>query len=230
MRSLLYSLVAGTAFIVTFAPPSAAQTQDSVARGAYLVNGPAACGNCHFIPLVLLLLLLSVLCIDTRPAIAQSAPPMVVLVRHAEFVLGTSDDPSLNDAGRKRAQDLAVALHDAGVSAILTSEFRRTRETAQPIAAALELTPKAIGAGDGLRAHLAALARAVRGEQSGSVLVIGHSETVPMLIAELGGPRLRNLCEAAFDRLFVLVPAGGKMLLTRARYGAASPGAGADCS
>ena len=149
---------------------------------------------------------------------------MVVLVRHAEFVLGTSDDPSLNDAGRKRAQDLAAALHDAGVSAILTSEFRRTRETAQPIAAALGLTPKAIGVGDGLRAHLAALARAVRGEQSGAVLVIGHGETVPMLIAELGGPRLRNLCETAFDRLFVLVPAGGKMLLTRARYGAIGPG------
>jgi hypothetical protein len=61
------------------------------------------------------------------------------------------------------------------------------------------------------------------------VLVVGHSTTVPLIIAALGGPRLPEICETVFDNLFVLVPATGKMQFVHSRYGAASPTPGSDC-
>jgi broad specificity phosphatase PhoE len=162
-------------------------------------------------------------------AMAQSVPSMVILVRHGEVGGGPAGDPALNDAGRERAQALATALHDAGIATIITSSFRRTRETAQPLARALGLSPVAVPVSNDLATHIAALAAAVRSGSRGAVLVVGHSETVPALIGMLGGPRIRNLCETTFDRLFVLVPGQDRMLLARARYGEASVSERPDC-
>jgi mono/diheme cytochrome c family protein len=47
VRHDLFSLIASVACVAAFAQPAAAQNQDLIARGAYLVNGSAACGNCH---------------------------------------------------------------------------------------------------------------------------------------------------------------------------------------
>jgi mono/diheme cytochrome c family protein len=50
MRSSLFLFVVGTVVAAAFAQPAAAQNQDLLARGTYLMNGPAACGNCHTQP------------------------------------------------------------------------------------------------------------------------------------------------------------------------------------
>ena len=57
-----------------------------------------------------------------RPLAQQQAgaPALVVLVRHAEPAAAPEGDPALNDIGKARAQDLAGALHDAGIAAIVT--------------------------------------------------------------------------------------------------------------
>jgi broad specificity phosphatase PhoE len=50
----------------------------------------------------------------------------------------------LTAAGAKRAQDLAAVLGNANLTAIITTQLRRARETAQPIAAELGLAAEPI--------------------------------------------------------------------------------------
>jgi hypothetical protein len=55
------------------------------------------------------------------------------------------------------------------------------------------------------------------------VLVVGHSNTVPKIIAALGGPQMPEICETQFGNLFVLEPAPAGARLVRSLYGAADP-------
>src|ERR1700682_5430372 len=85
-------------------------------------------------------LLATTFTIAPTPAVAQRATddfPVLVLVRHADKAAQPANDPPLTSAGMKRAQDLAAALRSAGVTFIITTQLRRTRETAQPLANAL---------------------------------------------------------------------------------------------
>jgi broad specificity phosphatase PhoE len=151
-------------------------------------------------------------------------PALVLLVRHAEKAKDDTSNPPLTASGTQRAHDLAVALRDAGVTAIVTTQLRRTRDTAQPLATALKLTPEVVQVGDDADANATEVAAAVRSHPGGVVLVVGHSDTVPKIIAALGGPQMPELCETQFANLFVLEPvAGGGARLVRSLYGAADP-------
>ena len=155
-------------------------------------------------------------------SVAFAQPPeggVVVLVRHAEKAAEPAGDPALSPAGVARSQALAAALRDAGVTAILTTQYRRTRDTAQPLAQARGIAAEVVSAASG-EAHAQEVAAAVRRHAGGVVLVVGHSNTVPAIIAALGGPRLPDLCDAAYAELFVLTPGAGQARLVRARYGA----------
>ena len=136
---------------------------------------------------------------------------VVVLVRHAEReAAGT--DPNLTAAGRSRADVLAGMLEDAGVAAIFTSRFRRTQQTAAPLASRLHLTPVQ------LPDDSAAAAAQVRAAGD-VVLVVGHSDSVPELIAELGGPAIA-IDDHEFNRLLVLHLGDTASELLPMRYGA----------
>lgn len=158
-----------------------------------------------------------------QPLDQTGALPIIVVVRHANKAANPPDDPPLTAEGAKRAQDLAAALGGAGVTGIITTQLRRTRETAAPLATALGLNPQVIQRGPrGSVEHLKWLEAAAR-RHSGTVLVVGHDDTVPGLIAHLGGPRLPNICDLVYDNLFVLLPAGGRMNFMHARYGVPTP-------
>lgn len=161
------------------------------------------------------------------PSLAQTEP--VFLVRHAERADAPSDDPPLSDAGQKRALALAEALRGAHVTAIVTSTFLRTQQTAAPLAQELGITVKSIGLARGVNAHIADVANAVREHRGGAVLVVGHSNTVPAIIGRLGGPKLKDLCETTYDLLFTLERAGAEPKLSQRRYGEASPPPAAGC-
>ena len=155
---------------------------------------------------------------------APAAGPLVVLVRHAEKSAEPAEDPSLTSAGVARANALVDALRDAGVTAIVTTQFRRTRETAEPLAKALGLTPEVLPAGPGgIDEHVKAVAAAVRRHADGVVLVVGHGNTIPAILAELGGPRLPDLRESAHSDLFLLDLREAGPKLVHARYGAPDP-------
>src|SRR5580765_6446052 len=107
---------------------------------------------------------------------AQSA---IILVRHAERLDESSDSP-LSAAGEQRAQLLARMLDSVGVTAIYTTHYQRTVKTAEPLATRLGLT---IAKDDPPVAEL--LRRIRESHPTGTVLIVGHSNTVPELLTAL---------------------------------------------
>jgi broad specificity phosphatase PhoE len=155
-------------------------------------------------------------------AAAQSAL-IVYLVRHAEKA-DTTSDPSLSVGGVARAAALREALRDAGVTAIIVSNRRRTQETAEPLAGLLGLTQLIVPVGGGIGGHASAVAQAVRAHRGSSTLVVGHSNTVPAIIRALGGPAVPDICDPQYANLYVLVLAPGEPTrLARTSYGAPDP-------
>lgn len=142
----------------------------------------------------------------------------ILLVRHADRQ-GSAD--ALSPAGTARAQDLARVLEKSGISAIYTSEAARTQQTAAPTASVLGITPTAVSSAD-----VAGLVAAIRGSHAGqTVLVVGHSNTVPQIIAEFGGPAVA-IGETEYDNFFLLTLCRCRwqsVKLTNLQYGAASP-------
>jgi broad specificity phosphatase PhoE len=151
---------------------------------------------------------------------AGSAVTTVLLVRHAERPAG--GDPSLDAVGQARAQALADALASAGVTAIYTTQYRRTQETAAPLAQRLGITAQVIAAqgGESVGAHVSEVASAIRTRHAGGVvLVVGHSNTIPLIVRALGGTA-PDLAESEYANLFVVtLPASGAVRTIRAKYG-----------
>lgn len=148
----------------------------------------------RLLPALIIALLLSL------PVAAQE----IVLVRHAEKAAEPVGDPGLTPDGQTRSQDLAILLRDTPPVLVLTSPARRTRDTAAPTALAAGVMAEAIPIPPGdLPSHIRLLMATLSGLKAGQVaLVVGHGNTVPQLIAALGGPPLPNLPECAYDRLF----------------------------
>ncbi len=141
-----------------------------------------------------------------KPAVDPTAPGIttVYIVRHAEksTMVPNDPDPDITSTGRRRAEALASRLGTSGVTAIIISQFKRTQETAQPLAAALRIQPEMIPAGT--QGSSDSVAAAVLRHRGGKVLIVGHSNTIPGIIAALGGPRLPNLCDNEYSNLFVM--------------------------
>lgn len=165
-----------------------------------------------------------------QPAIAQDdfKPKTVFLIRHAEREDEPRQDPPLKKEGVARAQELARLLGAAGIKAIYTSQFARTRLTAEPLATKLGLTltpislksnptnPRQIAEESTTEFVNKVLERA--GE---NVLIVGHSNSIPDVIKMLGGDVVPAIDESKFNDLFVVtVYATGKAKVTHLKYGA----------
>jgi broad specificity phosphatase PhoE len=168
-------------------------------------------------------LLLFLLLFVAAPLTAQQGlATTVIIVRHAEKAAAPPEDPPLTDAGRERARALATLARDAGVTAIITTQFARTRETARPAAETLAINPEIVRAGGS--EHVQEVARLARTHTGGVVLVVGHSNTVPAIAAALGAPKPPAICDSEYDGIYIVtVPASGPAHLIRARYGQPSP-------
>ena len=158
------------------------------------------------------------------PLLSQAPLPItVILVRHAEKAGVPSDrDPELSYAGRVRALTLAHVLGEMSIDVIYSTPFKRTSNTARPIAEALglEVTVTPIG-GD----FAAGMAATLREHRPGEVvLVVSHSNTVPAIINALGAGPLEQLGEDEYDDLFVVTLNGnGTAHAVRLRYGVPTP-------
>jgi len=138
-------------------------------------------------------------------AATAAAQQTVFVVRHAEradTAAGAAPtmaaDPELSDAGRARAASLAAALEDAEVVAIFATEFKRTQATAAPLAKALGLQVTTISSKEPAK-----LIQAVK-SAGGNVLVVGHSNTVPAIVKDLGVAAAITVGDAEYDNLFVV--------------------------
>ena len=156
---------------------------------------------------------------NTNPNGHVAPPTIVLLVRHAEKAAQPAQDPPLTDAGAARAMALLGVAREAGVTAIITTQYERTKRTAEPTANALHVTPEIVPAGP-VPQHAKAVAERVLTHAGGTVLVVGHSNTIPAIVGALGAPRPRDLCDSEYDQLFVVVIGDtGPPRLIRSRFG-----------
>lgn len=148
---------------------------------------------------------------------SQQSPMTVILVRHAEkaIVPPENKDPDLSAAGVARAEAIRKMFGDAGVAAIYATQFKRTQQMAKPLAEKLGLTVTQADA-----RNTADLVKQIRAKNAGQVIfVAGHNNTVPEIIAALGGPKLPVIPETEYDNLFILtVLSDGSAKLLKLKY------------
>jgi broad specificity phosphatase PhoE len=158
----------------------------------------------------------------TLAAIPLAAAPhpvtTVILVRHAEKA-SQEDDSPLTAAGTERAKELARVLAGVKVDAIYTTQFRRVKDTAIPLAEATGLTPIVRNTGAAYADDLAKqILTANRGQ---TVVVIGHSNTTIALMKALGATDVAAMPESQFDNLYILTEVDGAApKVVALRYGA----------
>lgn len=133
---------------------------------------------------------------------ATVAPLAFVVVRHAEKV-NDSRDPDLSPAGQARARALAGQLRDAPLVAAWSSAYARTRQTGQATAQAHGLDLREYDAAMPA-ADLAAMLR--REHRHGTVLVVGHSNTVPDIVAALCACAVAPIDEATYGGRYDIEP------------------------
>jgi broad specificity phosphatase PhoE len=144
---------------------------------------------------------------------------LVLLARHAEKEISSIQDPPLSAEGEQRAQRLAQMfgrIKGVGkIDAIYVSDARRTQQTAAPLAERLGKQAIVVPAAD-----TKGLASRVMREHDGeTVLIIGHSNTVPALIHELGDIDVPPIGDDEYDTLYVLsIPSFGHASLLRMEY------------
>ena len=144
----------------------------------------------------------------------------VILVRHAEKIIDPNNpDVELSSAGQVRAQEIARMFADAGINAIYATQYKRTQQTVKPLADKLGLTPTIVNS-----KNTTDLIGQIRAQHSGqTIFIAGHNNTVPEIIAALGGPQYSTIPETEYDNLYIVtVYRTGKAKVVKMKYGTAS--------
>ena len=161
--------------------------------------------NIRFYTLVLFI-------IFTAPqSYAQEA---IFLIRHAEQMIDV-EDPPLTEVGQKRAMAWADILRKSGIKAVYTSKKRRTRQTGETIARALDIPLESVP-----RKEVTRLVDIIRIQNADDrVLIVTHSRQMPKIFKELGLSaeviEKATFTKAEYGNLFIFVPDGeeGGMVL-----------------
>jgi len=153
---------------------------------------------------------------DATAQATQELQTTFIVVRHAEKASDGAQDPALDADGRERAQALAQALADVPLKAVYATPTRRTRETAAPVAAAKALEVRdydpALAASE--------LATMLHIRHAGdTVLLVGHSNTVPGIVTALCACPVEPLTEQDYGDLYLVrIAAGGEATLEHDRF------------
>ena len=129
----------------------------------------------------------------SAPALAADT---VYVIRHLQKATG--EDPPLTADGAAGAQTLSDVLAKKNITAIYATQTRRAMQTAEPLAKRLGLAITAYDPKDP-----AALAEKVA-KLKGAALIVGHSNTVPELVARLGGKQPAPLTDSDYGTVFVV--------------------------
>jgi phosphohistidine phosphatase SixA len=157
---------------------------------------------------------------DVSSNAAQSSLT-VILVRHAEkmAVPPENKDPDLSPVGLVRAGELARLFGKTDISAIYVTQYKRSQQTAKPLADKLGLSVTRVDA-----KKTSELVKQIRSRNMGQVIFIaGHNNTVPEIIAALGGPQLPIIPLEEYDNLYILtVHQDGSAKLLKMKYGSST--------
>lgn len=160
---------------------------------------------------------------------AVAGPDQVIVVRHAERSTEPRADPAITSDGAKRAELLAEMLSAVKVQTIVTTNFRRTQETAAPLAKKLGLTPVVVEMKRGqVQAHIDDVVEKVE-NATGIVLVVGHTNTISGIVEAFSGSRPIRLCETSFSNLFIATPEAPLLPAVQLKYGASDPAPAEGC-
>jgi broad specificity phosphatase PhoE len=151
----------------------------------------------------------------------SQATTTIIFVRHAEQSSFDAPDPGLSQAGRARVAELTRQLVEAdviaGIDAVYTTSSKRSQETAQPLAERLDLPINIYDIND----TQSVLDRILKAHKGKIVLVVGHSHTLPELIANLGASKkVPPIAQGEFDNIYIIsIPWFGKTKTIRLRFG-----------
>ncbi|NRB49057.1 MAG: histidine phosphatase family protein [Saprospiraceae bacterium] len=149
-----------------------------------------------------LVLILCCLGSTFTPALAQDTDLLttVIFVRHAEKADDGTRNPPLNIYGQERAARLAQLFHLSGLAGIYSTPFHRTQQTVDPLAKALGLEVMEYPP-----LKLEALDQLVKDQKGKTILIVGHSNTVPAMVNHLlGEEKLEQLSENEYDKIFMV--------------------------
>lgn len=170
---------------------------------------------------ILVIIIYTAIAVSLAWFFESQATTTIIFVRHAEKAATPADDPGLSAAGQVRVAELTRQLVDAdvvaGVDAIYSTPFRRTQETARPIADALDLPVNTYDADD-VEPILEHILKQHKGK---IILVVAHSNTLPVLIANLGASKkVPPIAENEYDNIYIIsIPWFGKTKTIRLRFG-----------
>lgn len=158
-----------------------------------------------------LVLLLSCFILGCATAEKKDQSFTLYLVRHAEKQSDAGRDPHLTSMGYQRAQKLAEWLQDKSITDTWSSDYFRTRETAQPF---VDSVGEQLNIYDPRKLEL--LAENLL-EARNNAFVVGHSNTTPDLARILCECNIEDMDESEYDRLLVVKVDGGDVQLTSLR-------------
>jgi len=144
----------------------------------------------------------------------------IFLVRHAEKVKDGSDDPILTPEGENRADELMYILKHVKLDAIFSTPYKRTKQTVLPTAREKSLEIQNYKPGE-----RGFLEKVLNSHSGSAVLIVGHSNTIPVLANELAGRKDYNdLNDTTYDNLFIAhVLPDGQTKIIRMRFGEHTP-------
>lgn len=128
-----------------------------------------------------------------------SKPTTIFLVRHAEKADDGTRNPPLSEDGIKRAQKLAEMLSKSGVTAIYSTDYKRTKSTVEPLA---NLTNIQIKLYTPMKED--ELKKIIEDNRGGVVVICGHSNTTPWSASFLSGTKLENFNESDYSNLLIV--------------------------
>lgn len=159
------------------------------------------------------LLLLFILAVIFGSCTSQNQPKTIYIVRHAEKQLEGSD-PELLHVGGVRATKLSQILADQEIRHVFSTDYKRTRMTAEPTAnaAGVEIQSYDPRNHDQLVEQLRML--------EGNALVVGHSNTVSQLanyfVGE--GEKYADLTDLEYDYIYIVTLEGNSSSVARKVY------------
>ncbi|NJN77157.1 MAG: histidine phosphatase family protein, partial [Saprospiraceae bacterium] len=137
---------------------------------------------------------------DVNAQISKDSITTIILVRHAEKVKDNTANPALTTEGELRAIKLAYMLREESVAAVFSTDYERTLKTAEPTAQFHELkVQKYLPQNQEL--FLENVLKQYRGK---TVLIVGHSNTVPMMLNVLTGENYWKIKDYAYNDLFIV--------------------------
>lgn len=144
------------------------------------------------------------------------------LVRHAEKDTVGGNNPAISVIGQKRAGDLYRILKKKNIDLIMATQYKRTGMTADSLRLYNKIDSLQYGAdATGNKMVEVLIARSGKAK---NILIVGHSNTVPVMIRKLGvaGYTVKELADTAYDDLFIVKVKNGKATLEQKKYGTSS--------